>query len=183
MKPKAKKPEIGIIEWAITARNMTNEKPKNLNEAHAFVHFVFAEHPDRFDWQAQSIHDFLSMCPESDAGDIKRLVMLRSLIEKFGPLHPRVIFGIWRVCRAESYQKVSSRKGRSAIKKHPKQTKRAAFVEWATGQISQGATPRNISAIKRLEGFDKAWGTDDTIKKWWKAIKDAPALKPGATQA
>lgn len=73
--------------------------------------------------------------------------------------------------------------GRESIKNHKNQKKKAAFTVWATNLIQTGATPKNYPEIKRLDGFDTAWGVADTIKKWWRAIPLAPALKSGAATA
>lgn len=182
MATKNQKTGTGFIEWSIEALEATGDKPESLEDAHARVAYVFTEHPNRHDWQAKTIHEFLKMCPDNDKGDLRRLVALRTLQEKFGPLDSRVIFGLWRFCRIDSYDKVSKKAGKRNIKKHPQQTKRAAFIAWARGHIEAGETPQNIAAIKRLNGFDKTWGADETIKKWWRSIDSAPALKPGATR-
>lgn len=83
----------------------------------------------------------------------------------------------------EAAKKLQSDAGRESAKKHPNQIRRAMFVAWATKHIQSGATPKNLPEIKRLDGFDKTWGTDDTIKKWWRTIPGAPALKSGAATA
>lgn len=77
---------------------------------------------------------------------------------------------------------IRTMEGRANIRKHPYKTKKAAFTEWATKHIQAGATPKNCPEIKRLAGFDATWGTDETIKKWWRATPGAPALKSGASR-
>ena len=182
MTTKEKENSVGLIEWFTEALDATGDKPKDLNEAHANVAYIFTEHPNNHNWQAKVIHDFLKLCPDNDKGDMTRLIALRTLTEKWGPLDSKVIFGLWRLCRVDSYDKVSKKAGKRNIKKHPQQTKRAAFIAWARAHIEAGETPQNIAAIKRLNGFDRTWGTDETIKKWWRGIDSAPALKPGATR-
>lgn len=78
---------------------------------------------------------------------------------------------------------IRTMEGREHIRKHPHNTKKNAFTDWATKHIKGGATPKNCPEIKRLTGFDPAWGVDDTIKKWWRAIPGAPALRSGAATA
>lgn len=77
---------------------------------------------------------------------------------------------------------LESERGRANIRKHPHKTNKAAFTEWATKHIQTGATPKNCPEIKRLPGFNATWGVDETIKKWWRAIPGAPALKSGASR-
>lgn len=177
-----KKPETGLFAWSIEAVDATGGKPETLDDAHARVAYVFTEHPSEHQWQAKAINDFLSMYTDGDDGMFYRARMLRTLTEKFGPLNHRTILDLWMFARIDNWEKVSSRTGRQGSRKHSNQQKRAAFIEWAKDHISKGATPQNVPAIKRLAGFDKSWGVDETIKKWWRTINGAPPLKPGATR-
>lgn len=134
--------------------------------------------------QAKALHDLLSFFPdESEAsGQGERFALLRSHYKKHGPLSYATVYYLLRFARSDSYTKVSRKQGRQSIKEHPNKKKKGEFEAWAIEHIKQGATPQNITAIKRLDGFNKTWGTDDTIKKWWRGIENAPALKPGATR-
>lgn len=131
--------------------------------------------------QAKTLHDLLSFyADESEAsGYGERYAILKNHHERFGPLPYQVVYYL---LRCASYKKESSRRGRHNIEGHPNKKKKEEFEAWAKEHIKQGATPQNITAIKRLDGFNKTWGTDDTIKKWWRGIENAPALKPGATR-
>lgn len=134
--------------------------------------------------QAKALHDLLNFYPdESEAsGQGERFAALRSHYEKHGPLSYATVYYLLRCALSGSYTKVSRKQGRQSAKKHPQQTKRAAFIAWASEHITKGAAPQNVAAIKRLSGFNKQWGVDDTIKKWWRSIDNAPALKPGASR-
>ena len=134
--------------------------------------------------QAKALHDLLSFYPdESEAsGQGERFDILKHHYEKHGPLSYATVYYLLRCALSGTYTKVARKQGTQSIKNHPQQKRREAFMEWAAAHIQRGETPRNIAAIKRLSGFDKTWGTDDTIKKWWRGIENAPALKPGATR-
>jgi hypothetical protein len=110
------------------------------------------------------------------------LDFIRSHVNKYGPLSPEAIYYIAKLSEVCSFPEMASKIGREKIRLHPQQTKRAEFLEWAKHHISKGAAPQNVAAIKRITGFKKSWGVDDTIKKWWRSIEDAPPLKPGATR-
>ena len=110
------------------------------------------------------------------------LEFIRDHVKRYGPLSPEATYYLMKLSESCGYSEKASQIGRQAIKLHRNNTKRTAFVEWATKHISEGKSPSNVVGIKRLDGFDKEWGTDDTIKKWWRTIKDAPALKPGASR-
>ena len=134
--------------------------------------------------QSKALHDLLSFYPdESEAsGNGERADELRRHEGRYGRLSWGVVYYLLRHALSGSYKKVARKQGRQNIKTHPNNTKKAAFEKWASARIRQGANPRNITEIKRLVGFDKAWGTDVTIKKWWRGIDGAPALKPGASR-
>ena len=107
---------------------------------------------------------------------------IRAHTNKYGQLSPEAVYYLIKLSEACSYPEIASRLGRESIKLHRSNTKRTDFIKWATKHITDGAKPRNVAAIKRLSGFDKKWGTDDTVKKWWRSIDNAPTLKPGATR-
>ena len=134
--------------------------------------------------QAKALHDLLSFySDESEAsGNGERAHELRWHEARYGRLPWCVVYYLLRHALSGSYNKVARKQGRENIKGHRNNTKKVVFEKWASDQIKQGVSPRNIAEIKRLSGFDKTWGTDDTIKKWWRGIDGAPALKPGASR-
>ena len=134
--------------------------------------------------QANSLHYLLGFYPDEseDSGRGERFEILKAHEEKFGPLPYHVVYYLLRCALSGSYKKVSTKNGRSNSENHPNKKKKERFEAWAKEHIKQGATPRNITDIKRFKGFDMTWGVDDTIKRWWNGIENAPALKPGATR-
>ena len=132
--------------------------------------------------QAKALHDLLSFLPDEseDSGNGERANALRWHIEHYGRLPWGVVYYLLRLAGGNSYNKVSRKRARQSLKKHPQQVNRAAFTEWATKHIERGETPSKLSAIKRLDGFNKNWGTNPTLRKWWKAIPGASTLKAGA---
>lgn len=163
------------------------EKPKTIKEAIFLRNDAFklvASELGLAAKQAKRLHDLLAFYPdESEAsGYGERYATLQAHYEKFGPLPYQVVYYLLRCALGGSYKKESRKQGRQNIQAHPKQVKRAAFIEWAVSHIAKGAQPQNIAAIRRLDGFDETWGTDETVKKWWRSIDNAPALKPGATR-
>lgn len=77
---------------------------------------------------------------------------------------------------------IRTMEGRAHVQKRDDRKKKAQFIDWATTHIIDGARPRNVHEIKRLDGFDKTLRViDDTIKRWWREIPGAPALQSGAS--
>ena len=175
----------GIAELFGALVDSVYEKPETIRDAVALRDKAFKTVASELGLaakQAKTLHDLLAFyADESEAsGYGERYAILKNHYERFGPLPYQVVYYLLRCALSGSYKKIARKVAKESLKKHPKQTNRAAFVAWASGHITQGAVPRNLTDIKRLSGFNSAWGTDVTIRKWWKSIEGATKLQAGA---
>lgn len=130
--------------------------------------------------QAKALHDLLSFYPdESEAsGNGERAHELRWHEARYGRLPWGVVYYLLRHALSGSYKKISKRDGKANSEKHPARLDETNFIEWLTTHKNNGAAPKNLAEIKALDGFKK-WGTDQTLRGWYKKAGLQPPLKNG----
>lgn len=130
--------------------------------------------------QAKRLHDLLSFYPDESesSGYGERLTILKKHHEKFGPLPYQVVYYLLRCALSGSYKKVATRDGKANSEKHPARLDETNFIEWLTTHKNNGAAPKNLAEIKKLDGFRK-WGIDQTLRGWYSKAGLHPPLEKG----